>query len=252
MYIDIACRVGTTALAILGSAAAGAAWTSWAGPVGAVGGAAWGAAAGTGLGIAGSGRVCDQEAYNLEMRGACRALEQEQGFRELVGQELAVEASLIGGVGSAAFLTISPWVAQSLGMYLACQSVGCAVGTSMAGSFSGGFSASILSLGTGTGLYKVRYSKWLKENAGKYFVNKVGKLEQIPLAFVLPAVTPLNPVCTYLLLNSYFVYKGYRKKVKEIDCYAAPFKNAGIVGASIMTALVLQRLSLSRLGQLSR
>ena len=129
-----------------------------------------------------------------------------------------LEASIVGGVGTAAFVTISPWAASSLGGYLACQSVGCAVGTSVAGGFSGGFSASLLTLGTGTGLYQIRYKKWLRDNAGKYVVNNAGKLQQLPaLAFVVPVVSPLNPFCAYLLVNSYCFYKGYKEKLKELD-----------------------------------
>ena len=95
-----------------------------------------------------------------------------------------LEVTTLAGLGIAGFITIGPLVSSSLGAWLACSSSGCAITTSMIGGFGGGLTASALSIGSGTIIYKMRYKKWLKENAVKYVMNEAGKLEMIPLAFI--------------------------------------------------------------------
>ena len=81
-----------------------------------------------------------------------------------------------------------------LGGYFACQTAGCAIGNSMAGGFDGGSSTSAASIGFWTAIYKMRYKSWLKENGGKYIVNKLGKLEMVPMAFIATGTITINPL----------------------------------------------------------
>ena len=70
-----------------------------------------------------------------------------------------MEASLLAGIGTSAFITIGPLVSTSLGSYFACQTAGCAIGTSKAGGFARVSSASAATIGLGTAIYKVRHKK---------------------------------------------------------------------------------------------
>ena len=129
-----------------------------------------------------------------------------------------LEASILAGVGTSAFITVGPLVSSYLGSYFACQTAGCAIGSSVAGGFAGGSSASAATIGVGTAIYKVRYKKWLKENAGKHVVNRLGKLEMLPLAFmsVPTAGITISPLTLIILTNSYYFLKGYINKKEEI------------------------------------
>ena len=60
----------------------------WPGTVG--GAAVLGAGIVVAGGVAKSGDRCDKAAYDLQMRRECKAISQEQGFRELNGQDIAV------------------------------------------------------------------------------------------------------------------------------------------------------------------
>lgn len=115
-----------------------------------------------------------------------------------------VEASFLAGVGTSAFITVAPL----LGGYFACQTAGCAIGSSMAGGFAGSSSASAATIGSGTLIYKMRYKSWLKENGGKYIVNKLGKLEMVPMAFIATGTITISPLTLILLTNSYCFLKG--------------------------------------------
>ena len=95
-----------------------------------------------------------------------------------------IETSFLAGIGTSAFITVAPLVSTYLGGYFACTTAGCAIGSSMAGGFAGGSSASAATIGASTVIYKIRYKSWLKENSGKYIVNNLGKLEMIPAAFI--------------------------------------------------------------------
>lgn len=129
-----------------------------------------------------------------------------------------IEASFLAGVGTSTFITIAPLVSTYVGGYLACKTAGCAIGSSMAGGFVGGSSASAATIGTGTLIYKMRYKSWAKENAGKYIVNKFGKLEMVPLAFTIATgTTIISPLTLILLTNSYCFFKAYISKKKEIE-----------------------------------
>lgn len=128
-----------------------------------------------------------------------------------------IEASFLAGVGSATFITVAPLVTSYLGAYLACQTAGCAIATSMAGGAAGGSSATITTIGLGTAIYKVRYKQWAKENAGKYMVNRFGKLEMVPLAFITARITPLSPLALIILSNAYYFVKAYIDKKEEIQ-----------------------------------
>ena len=66
-------------------------------------------------------------------------------------------------------------------------------------------------------IYKIRYKHWLKENGGKYIVNKLGKLEMVPMAFIVPAAVTISPLTLIMLTNSYCFFKAYIKKKVEIE-----------------------------------
>lgn len=111
-----------------------------------------------------------------------------------------MEASFLAGVGTSAFITMGPLVSSYLGSAFACQTSACAISTSIGGGFAGGASASATTIGVGTLIYKMRYKRWLKENAGKYIVNSLGKLEMIPLAFITTGTITINPLTLKFLL----------------------------------------------------
>ena len=128
-----------------------------------------------------------------------------------------VEASLLAGIGTSTFITVAPLVSTYLGGLFACQTAGCAIGGSMAGGFAGGSSASALTIGTGTVVYKMRYKRWLKENGGKYIVNSLGKLEMVPMAFIATRTITISPLTLIVLTNSYCFLKAYINKKGEIE-----------------------------------
>lgn len=129
-----------------------------------------------------------------------------------------LEESFIAGIGTSAFITVTPLVSSYLGSYFACQTAGCTIGSSIAGEFAGGSSASAAIIGARTVIYKMRYKNWLKENAGKYVVNRAGKLEMVPLAFIGLATggISINPLTLIILTNSYYFFKGYINRKEEI------------------------------------
>lgn len=132
-----------------------------------------------------------------------------------------VEASFIAGVGTSAFITVAPLVSSYLGSYFACKTATCAIGSSMAGGFAGGSSASATTIGASTLIYKIRYKNWLKENGGKYIVNKFGKLEMVPMAFIATGTMTISPLTLILLTNSYCFFKAYISKKEEIEEHLA-------------------------------
>ena len=131
------------------------------------------------------------------------------------------EASFLAGIGTSTFITVAPLVSTYLGSYFACKTAGCAIGSTMAGSFAGGSSASTLTIGTGTVIYKMRYKRWLKENGGKYIVNRVGKLEMVPMAFIATGTITISPLTLIVLTNSYCFLKAYINKKGEIEEHLA-------------------------------
>ena len=128
-----------------------------------------------------------------------------------------IETSLIAGIGTSVLITVAPAVSTYLGSYLACQTVGCAIGTSLGGGFAGGSCASAASIGASTVAYKMRYKHWLKENGGKYIVNQLGKLEMVPMAFIVPKAVTISPLTLIVLTNSYCFFKAYINKKVEIE-----------------------------------
>ena len=132
-----------------------------------------------------------------------------------------IEASFLAGIGTSAFITVAPLVSTYLGGYFACQTAGCAIGSSMVGGFAGGSSASAATIGAGTLIYKMRYKSWLKENGGKYIVNNFGKLEMVPMAFIATGTITINPLTLIALTNSYCFFKAYINKKEEIKEHLA-------------------------------
>ena len=116
-----------------------------------------------------------------------------------------IEASFLVGIGTSAFITVTPLVSTYFGGYFASQTAGCAIGSSMVGGFYGGSSASDVTIGTGTAIYKIRYKSWLKENGGKYIVNKLGKLEMAPMAFIATGTVTISPL-TIKTYEKYLIY----------------------------------------------
>ena len=132
-----------------------------------------------------------------------------------------IEASFLAGIGTSAFITVAPLVSTYLGGYFACKTAGCAIGSSMAGGFAGGSSASAATIGAGTVIYKVRYKRWLKENSGKYILNNLGKLEMVPAAFIAAGTITISPLTLIVLTNSYCFFKAYINKKEEIEEHLA-------------------------------
>lgn len=132
-----------------------------------------------------------------------------------------IEASLLAGIGTSAFITVAPFVSTYLGGLWACQTAGCAISSSMVGGFAGGSSASAATIGAGTLIYKMRYKSWLKENGGKYIVNNFGKLEMVPLAFITTRTITINPLTLIIITNSYCFIKAYINKKEEIEEHLA-------------------------------
>ena len=128
-----------------------------------------------------------------------------------------IEASCLAGIGTSTFITIAPAVSTYLGAYIACQTTTCAIGSSMLGGFAGGSSSAATTIGVSTLLYKMRYKSWVKENAGKYFVNSLGKLEMIPMAFIATGTVKISPLTLIVLTNSYCFLKAYINKKEEIQ-----------------------------------
>lgn len=68
-------------------------------------------------------------------------------------------------------------------------------------------------------IYQTKYKKWLKENAGKHIVNRYGKLERIPFAFITsPQITfstpGRTPYFTVIFTLSIFTFVISYKRVK--------------------------------------
>ena len=130
------------------------------------------------------------------------------------------EAGLISGLSSVSFVLAGPILAGYLGAYVACTSAGCAL--TMA-AVSGGVPAVPAAGVAGAGLtnliYRTKYKNWIKENAGKYIVNKYGKLEKIPLAFITSSqialpITSRTVYFTTIFTISVFTFVISYKRVK--------------------------------------
>jgi hypothetical protein len=68
-------------------------------------------------------------------------------------------------------------------------------------------------------IYRTKYKNWIKENAGKYIVNKYGKLEKIPLAFITSSqialpITSRTVYFTTIFTISVFTFVISYKRVK--------------------------------------
>ena len=97
------------------------------------------------------------------------------------------EAGLISGLSSVSFVIAGPILASYLGAYFACTTTGCALTVSALSGGAGGTAAGVAGAGLTNLIYRTKYKTWLKENGGKYLVNKYGRLEKIPLAFITPS-----------------------------------------------------------------
>ena len=68
-------------------------------------------------------------------------------------------------------------------------------------------------------IYRTKYKNWIKENAGKHIVNKYGKIEKIPLAFITSSqitlpITGRTLYFTTIFIISVFTFVISYKRVK--------------------------------------
>jgi hypothetical protein len=129
------------------------------------------------------------------------------------------EAGLISGLSSVSFVLAGPILAGYLGAYVACTSTGCALTMSAVSGASGGTAAGAAGAGLTNLIYRTKYKNWIKENAGKYIVNKYGKLEKIPLAFITSSqialpITGRTLYFTTIFTISVFTFVISYKRVK--------------------------------------
>ena len=137
---------------------------------------------------------------------------------------------LCTAAGSSVFFMVGPLAAGVAGTYFACSTVACAAGTSaITGAVSG---ASAAAVGGGLSGYFVKKNsrKWLKQNAGKKYLNQVGKVEIVKnLAFIHLGgrITPLigvvnivNKVPTWAFYVAPLVFSftaNYLKEKRKIE-----------------------------------
>jgi hypothetical protein len=136
--------------------------------------------------------------------------------RSLLGMK---EAGLISGLSSVSFVLAGPILAGYLGAYVACTSTGCALTMSAVSGGAGGTAAGVAGAGLTNLIYRTKYKNWIKENAGKYIVNKYGKLEKIPLAFITSSqialpITSRTVYFTTIFTISVFTFVISYKRVK--------------------------------------
>ena len=96
-----------------------------------------------------------------------------------------VETGLLSGTTGVVFVLTGPTLAALLGAHLACTTLGCSVATSAVGGLTGGLAAGTTGASISAYLTRKRYKKWLKDNAQKYVVNKFGRLERLPMCFIV-------------------------------------------------------------------
>jgi hypothetical protein len=137
---------------------------------------------------------------------------------------------LCTAAGSAVFFVVGPAVVGVAGTYFACSTIVCAAGTSaITGAVSGATAAAV---GGGLSSYFVETNsrKWLKHNAGKKFINSVGKVEIVKgLAFIhlsgkitplIGAINVFNSVPTWALYSApliFFFTANYLKEKRRIE-----------------------------------
>jgi len=129
------------------------------------------------------------------------------------------EAGLISGLSSVSFVLAGPILAGYLGAYVACTSAGCALTMPAVSGDAGGTAAGVAGAGLTNLIYRTKYKNWIKENAGKYIVNKYGKLEKIPLAFITSSqialpITSRTFYFTTIFTISVFTFVISYKRVK--------------------------------------
>lgn len=129
------------------------------------------------------------------------------------------EAGLISGLSSVSFVLAGPILAGYLGAYFACTSTGCALTVSAISGGAGGTAAGVAGAGLTNLIYRTKYKNWIKENAGKHIVNKYGKLEKIPLAFITSSqialpITGRTLYFTTIFTISVFTFVISYKRVK--------------------------------------
>lgn len=127
------------------------------------------------------------------------------------------ETGLISGLSSLSFVIAGPVLAGYLGGYFACYTSGYTLKLTALSGASGGLAAGISGSVLTKIVYKNRYDSWLKENGGRYIINKYGQLEKLPLAFIRPVVSlsPVGLYATFILLISMSTFIYTYKKVKK-------------------------------------
>ena len=129
------------------------------------------------------------------------------------------EAGLISGLSSVSFVLAGPILAGYLGAYFACTSTGCALTVSAVSGGVGGTEAGAVGVGLTNLIYRTKYKNWVQENAGKHIVNRYGRLEKIPLAFITSSqialpITSRTLYFTTLFTISVFTFVISYKRVK--------------------------------------
>ena len=129
------------------------------------------------------------------------------------------EAGLISGLSSVSFVLAGPILAGYLGAYFACTGAGCSLTVAAISGGAGGTAAGMTGAGLTNLIYQTKYKKWIKENAGKHIVNKYGKIEKIPLAFITSSqitlpITGRTLYFTTIFIISIFTFVISYKRVK--------------------------------------
>lgn len=129
------------------------------------------------------------------------------------------EAGLISGLSSVSFVLAGPILASYLGAYFACSSTGCALSISAISGGAGGTAAGLMGTGLTNIIYRTKYKNWVKENAGKHIINKYGRLERLPFAFIAPPqitlpITGRTLYFTTILIISIFTFVISYRRVK--------------------------------------
>jgi hypothetical protein len=106
-----------------------------------------------------------------------------------------------------------------LGAYFACTSTGCALTVSAISGGAGGTAAGVVGAGLTNLIYRTKYKNWVQENAGKHIVNRYGRLEKIPLAFITSSqialpITSRTLYFTTIFTISVFTFVISYKRVK--------------------------------------
>jgi hypothetical protein len=84
---------------------------------------------------------------------------------------------------------------------------------------AGGTAAGVVGAGLTNLIYRTKYKNWVQENAGKHIVNRYGRLEKIPLAFITSSqialpITSRTLYFTTIFTISVFTFVISYKRVK--------------------------------------